>query len=1271
MFRYFILFFLVSVSWCASVPWTLVVKGAPPRSMSSAVWGDGAWTLVGASGAIARIVDTNDIQWIGTESIIDLNSIYYNGQDFLAVGDAGLIMGSKDGIQWSYGQLGNTDTLVGVVWNATSKTWNALSSRYCYTLDSTNGWTGHLVSASGGLHSIFWNASQGYNAVGSTGWFHSTNGVHWTQVSSKNFWGVMGNDTSTVVGADSSQYFLHPSDTVNVSGVGFVAGTWNGNSYVFAKRDSIIFYSPVGSRVSSVVQNYVNPVAVSGHNGELLEIHSGNNYSLLGSDQFWHYLQQESKYRFMKTGGSLALIGNASDNSLIGYDATTGSSTDLSRYVNWIWTWADSVFVGKKVGDTIHILHSDLSVSNSVNSTVTSASKIAFCGGQYVLDLVDTLWRSSDLVNWTRQSGNPVAKAEFLGCEGNRFLYRNTYKTSYIDSVSPRLISFNADSLPEYRSYIIWGANSIGSFASADSLSYLNTSLGVLRKQWKDSVWVVDSSLSTKSINTIALQGGLLGWSNFFGITIGSKNSSAKYFGAPFDSLRIVGDKVFSFDNYGVAYTSLSVLMAATPVTSPVAHSPVANPWVHRRGGVAASDYSTISVVTYHDGEFWAMGQGTRYRSRDGKNWTNDWIPFVQWHDLYNHKGHWFGVGSSGWLGCSWTGNDWSSYATYTNEVIRTVAANDSVVVAGGNKLFRRSTDGAIWDYSIKDPNMDVHSLAWGKNLFVAVGWGFGKNIYTSTNGRNWTTLPSIGGDALFHVIFANNQFLAVGLAGEVVTSSNGSLWLRRTSNANRSLVGACWSGTQYVAVGDTGLIITSPDGINWTTRNSGTQHNLWSVTADSVGHLVATGEKNTILYSDDGVNWTRILPEPTQAVTLSDLMDVEWSQTQGFVAVGKDGVLLHFTNPEGPYQDVTIPGESFANVFWDGSQFLATSTYSIYRSNNGINWQLCNMPFGFVERLTYSPELGMHVVIGKTKLMTSTDAGANWTDRTAGLSSTILSETLLGLAWDGSMFVITSGTGTLLVSGDGITWTEWRNVYPTGISDIFYNGNEYLLRATSSHVYRTSDLLDTTSEALIMNPSDLIWEHGRYVWTQESMSGTIGYFDTLSGKSGFSWMNSSESMQGIVANNSQYVVVGTNGTIYTGPLLYFEDPASQIGPYLLSSSSSGSSSSSAGSSSSTGSSSSEGSSSSGVPVFSQKPVLSVLQDVFLNGQRLFYRQDQGTKVRIRIFTLAGRQVMERQFHSPAGNYYQDLPVVESGRYVIVFEGRKRVILHWRVGGGG
>ncbi len=215
-------------------------------------------------------------------------------------------------------------------------------------------------------------------------------------------------------------------------------------------------------------------------------------------------------------------------------------------------------------------------------------------------------------------------------------------------------------------------------------------------------------------------------------------------------------------------------------------------------------------------------------------------------------------------------GGDWYvstngvQWTTYLNGNIFTLVnriATDGtnyVAVGDGGGVYRSSniTSTSGWsNWSQSGANL-FYDIIWTGEQFVCVGWhsSLGAVIYTSPNGMAWNLVSSgLTTSALRGIVYANNQYVAVGANGTVLTSSNATTWTVRTSGVTADLKAIAWSGRRYLAVGSGGTIITSPNGIDWTPRYSGLETSLEAVLWESnYSHFIVAGASGRILMADD-----------------------------------------------------------------------------------------------------------------------------------------------------------------------------------------------------------------------------------------------------------------------------------------------------------------------------------------------------------------------------------------------------------------------------------
>jgi hypothetical protein len=348
----------------------------------------------------------------------------------------------------------------------------------------------------------------------------------------------------------------------------------------------------------------------------------------------------------------------------------------------------------------------------------------------------------------------------------------------------------------------------------------------------------------------------------------------------------------------------------------------------------------------------------------------------------------------------------------------------------------------------------------------------------------NWewrNPLPT--GGALWTIEFANDQFLAVGSAGEIMATADGVSWSYRISGTNETLNNVTFGNGLYVAVGEAGTIVTSPDSINWTVRNSRTTQRLFGV-AYGNGTFIVTGLGGTVLSSTNGIDWT----EETSGTT-ARLADVIYADNQ-FMAVGG------------------VPSSSAA----------------VLTSPDGKTWTERATPVTqFLTRVTTSGSL--YAAVGESGTIITSPDGMTWTARA---SATL--EPLQGVTYAAGQFVAVGFDGTILTSPDGITWTPRVG---SGILLTVEYGNFRYITAGFSTVYisATGNLWEEVSEGTTISLNTLAFGSGMYVAAGEE--GTV-----LTSVSGLLWKEATSGVDvdlyEAASGGGSYVITGAAGRIIT-----------------------------------------------------------------------------------------------------------------------------------------
>lgn len=158
--------------------WTKLTDGTPSTGMNAVIWSGSKFVAVGHAGTISTSSD--GVSW-STQSLANVNNLYgvtWGGGQFIAVGVQGTILRSFDGQSWTEPSSGTTEDLVNVIWNGSK--YVAVGST---VLTSTNGifWKEQSGIGVNKFRGINWNGTQ-FIGVSGTSIFSSTNAITWKTI---------------------------------------------------------------------------------------------------------------------------------------------------------------------------------------------------------------------------------------------------------------------------------------------------------------------------------------------------------------------------------------------------------------------------------------------------------------------------------------------------------------------------------------------------------------------------------------------------------------------------------------------------------------------------------------------------------------------------------------------------------------------------------------------------------------------------------------------------------------------------------------------------------------------------------------------------------------------------------------------------------------------------------------------------------------------------------------------------------------------------------
>jgi hypothetical protein len=277
-------------------------------------------------------------------------------------------------------------------------------------------------------------------------------------------------------------------------------------------------------------------------------------------------------------------------------------------------------------------------------------------------------------------------------------------------------------------------------------------------------------------------------------------------------------------------------------------------------------------------------------------------------------------------------------------------------------------------------------------------------------------------------------------------------------------------SSGRYVAVGNSGVSIYSDDGVNWNANTAlSSTLNLIGV-ASSGSTFAAVGQDikplDNLFWSSNGINWKGSYSSPGwSAVTYPTAGTGNF-----YIAVGGTSIW----NPQSKKQVYTgytiergtnslnqwlpkpvINNTSLSAIAWHESTVVAVGMTIISANDTTFEWAPRTKPVTYpLKDVAWGASTFISVGVGGG-IATSPD-GTTWTARTSGTN-----ETLTGIACSGgdNNWCVAVGSGILLTTTDGITWTSHSTLAANkGFVDVVWTGAGFIAVGTGGNIWNITD---------------------------------------------------------------------------------------------------------------------------------------------------------------------------------------------------------------------
>jgi hypothetical protein len=384
----------------------------------------------------------------------------------------------------------------------------------------------------------------------------------------------------------------------------------------------------------------------------------------------------------------------------------------------------------------------------------------------------------------------------------------------------------------------------------------------------------------------------------------------------------------------------------------------------------------------------------------------------------------------------------------------------------------------------------------------VAVAVGDNGAIYRSADGKGWSRVATgVFSQWLFGVAYGEGVFVLVGERGLVASSPDGETWTVRNSGVTEDLTRVVYGQGRFMAVGDAGMVLTSANGLSWSQDGRTGSPNLLATAAVGSRDRLVAGELALLLRTplsvwQDQLSTTSPSPAPEWNYAAS-----VWDGTRYLVG-GRTGVLVEsFRTNAPPFQDATFwfrqddsPRNWLWDVTWIGGAYLAVGDQAtVLSSLSGVQWDLESVPETAEGRVLYgvggSPETAL--AVGEGGLMLRCSGGFTniivphevvvenvtnivWTTNRVSLMGLVwevveprpTTQTLQGVAWDGSRYVVSGAGGTLMT---GTSPNSWSTTVASGqefLSSVAVAAGQWVASGAKGALYTSPDGLNWTRQA-------------------------------------------------------------------------------------------------------------------------------------------------------------------------------------------------------------
>jgi hypothetical protein len=178
------------------------------------------------------------------------------------------------------------------------------------------------------------------------------------------------------------------------------------------------------------------------------------------------------------------------------------------------------------------------------------------------------------------------------------------------------------------------------------------------------------------------------------------------------------------------------------------------------------------------------------------------------------------------------------------------------------------------------------------------------------------------------------------------------------------------------------------------------------------------------------------------------------------------------------------------------------------------------------------STSIELFIAVGGSGTILTSPDGTTWTAQTSGTSNDLRS-----VAYDGSSTIVAVGfSGTILTSSDGTTWTSRTSGTSININNVAYGNNQFVVVGDNGTTLYSSDGITWTdwTSSCGANDNESLWDvaYGSSAWVTVGDNGSIYSLDESSCTKRTS--GTTVEFNELIYGNSIFAAIGDNATILT-----------------------------------------------------------------------------------------------------------------------------------------